>query len=308
MFTEKAVAESSNIQMARCLKRESGASRLQSQRRKDAALAVKPKIAKEKKKAKGSKSKNSTKGKKQKTRYPKRSWTPEEDEKLRHLVKDVVKDTNWSYVACQFDRRQGKQCRERWYNHLDPKIKKAPWSQEELDQLFRLHGKYGNKWSLIAKEMKGRTDNNIKNTWNTKYWENYPPIEKCEDLSSGTHDYPNQRDPLINYQVCGSPPRPSLCKIQSFNSDFPGSFPDSPNSRIRSALFYYKGEPRFRPCLNRYSDLQCMISEISSFDDKVFYRLPIFNKKVKQAGDCFSSFEEIGQKQTFQKSTTAELI
>ena len=55
----------------------------------------------------------------------------------------------------------------RWHNHLNPSIKKDKWSLEEEKKLLEVHSKYGNKWSLISKYIPGRTDNCIKNYWNS---------------------------------------------------------------------------------------------------------------------------------------------
>ncbi|KAK2424851.1 hypothetical protein P8452_53736 [Trifolium repens] len=96
-------------------------------------------------------------------------WSPEEDSKLKDYIEKNGTGGNWISLPQKAGlRRCGKSCRLRWLNYLRPNIKHGEFSDEEDRIICTLYANIGSRWSIIASQLPGRTDNDIKNYWNTK--------------------------------------------------------------------------------------------------------------------------------------------
>ncbi|KAI4305867.1 hypothetical protein L6164_029203 [Bauhinia variegata] len=124
-------------------------------------------------------------------------WTSAEDAILMEYVQKHG-EGNWNAVQKYSGlARCGKSCRLRWANHLRPDLKKGAFTQDEERKIIELHAKMGNKWARMAAELPGRTDNEIKNYWNTRMKRRqraglpiYPP-DICQRMLDNSEESPN---------------------------------------------------------------------------------------------------------------------
>ncbi|KAI3410590.1 uncharacterized protein J3R85_018672 [Psidium guajava] len=135
-------------------------------------------------------------------------WRPEEDVILKQYV-ETHGEGNWAVVSQRSGlKRGGKSCRLRWKNYLRPNIKRGGMSPEEEDLIIRMHKLLGNRWSLIAGRLPGRTDNEVKNYWNTHLNKRHSSHRRQTIASNGRLEDENIRTAAVAADTATEVPSP----------------------------------------------------------------------------------------------------
>ncbi|XAR49893.1 hypothetical protein NMG60_11004067 [Bertholletia excelsa] len=126
------------------------------------------------------------------------AWTAEEDRRLAEVI-EIHGPKRWKTIAAIAGlNRCGKSCRLRWMNYLRPNIKRGNITDQEEDLILRLHKLLGNRWSLIAGRLPGRTDNEIKNYWNSHLSKKIKLVGKQNETSRRDGESNNRKRALEN--------------------------------------------------------------------------------------------------------------
>lgn len=159
-------------------------------------------------------------------------WSPEEDATLKHYLQNHGTGGNWITLPQRAGlKRCGKSCRLRWLNYLRPDIKHGPFTDEEDTLILSLYQNLGSRWSVIASKLAGRTDNDVKNHWNTKLKKKFMAVKN--NLITNYHSTTNIPLDHDHGPIDQSPAL--IPKIEAYEPLFSASLTQSPPT-IRTSL------------------------------------------------------------------------
>uniref|UniRef100_A0A7C8Z0F8 Uncharacterized protein n=1 Tax=Opuntia streptacantha TaxID=393608 RepID=A0A7C8Z0F8_OPUST len=189
-------------------------------------------------------------------------WSPEEDAKLKSYIEKNGTGGNWIALPQKIGlKRCGKSCRLRWLNYLRPNIKHGGFSEEEDKIILSLYVSIGSRWSIIAAQLPGRTDNDIKNYWNTRL--------KKKLLGKQRKDQQHARkgNTLIK-QEDNRLVDPSSLNSNIFNTQIPyWSYLPTPNA---NPLPNYSNQAALVPGLNDHTSIRNLLMKVGgNFDSPI---------------------------------------
>ncbi|XP_058735048.1 transcription factor RAX3-like [Vicia villosa] len=222
-------------------------------------------------------------------------WSPEEDSKLKAYIQQHGTAGNWIALPKKIGlKRCGKSCRLRWLNYLRPNLRHGRFSEEEDNIICSLYVNIGSRWSVIAAQLPGRTDNDIKNHWNTRLKKKLLTNQRNEQQSQikrentcSIQDYNNK---LKEVELYGN-----HHQLQAVNSNiyFPEDqlyYPSTMNNITCAGLSYVNQQEKDNGSANlnstestSWGDMRSLINsplvsdyegcqqDVVSFDESMFY-------------------------------------
>ncbi|XP_076920508.1 transcription factor MYB14-like [Bidens hawaiensis] len=185
-------------------------------------------------------------------------WTREEDQILVNYVNMYGHD-NWRALPKLAGLlRCGKSCRLRWINYLRPDIRRGNFAREEEQTIIQLHAALGNRWSAIAAQLPGRTDNEIKNVWHTHLKKRVNTMNKPEKEYQ-VLDYHQQQKPELKEEEIGTSPSSSSSKMSENNNSGAGGQINSPQHSY--------SETSSEITLDNKGDMQVLGGNLEQMDD-----------------------------------------
>ncbi|XP_075485230.1 uncharacterized protein LOC142524954 [Primulina tabacum] len=187
-------------------------------------------------------------------------WSTKEDTLLTNFIQENGEGQWRSLPKKAGLLRCGKSCRLRWMNYLRPGIKRGNISQDEEDLIVRLHGLLGNRWSLIAGRLPGRTDNEIKNYWNTYL------LKKLNN--AGIHPKPHKelpKPPKVKKAAAAAAVAKKSKKLKRVEKAEADNKVDD-TDKIQKIKVYLPKPIRISPAFSRTDSLDSMLSGFSSSD------------------------------------------
>ncbi|XP_061350473.1 transcription factor RAX3-like [Gastrolobium bilobum] len=211
-------------------------------------------------------------------------WSPEEDAKLKSYIEQNGTGGNWIALPQKIGlKRCGKSCRLRWLNYLRPNLKHGGFSEEEDNIICSLYISIGSRWSIIAAQLPGRTDNDIKNYWNTRLKKKLLGKHRREQQSRNRSNTVKQESNNIKSGDC-------LSFVHENNTQQP-YWPQMPVLPLQP--FSYTNQGQY--CFNDQDSIKKLLIKLGGRFSNDYH--PTLNGLNLQFSDGSSSTQQIYQEQ-----------